>query len=107
MKTRTLGKNLEVSTIGVGGWGVSKAPHDYVRRAHAVCPITAVKYYYSITNRSHEGLFGFLEQEGIGWIASTLMGEGLLSGAFGHGATSRPYFSSAARARSRARICAR
>ena len=83
----TMGQLIEEGKIG--GWGVSEAPLDYLRRAHAVCPMTAVEYYYSITDRSHEDLFGFLEQEHIGWIASTPMGKGLLSGAFGRGATFR------------------
>ncbi len=71
------------------GWGVSEAPLDYLKRAHAARPITAVEYYYSLTNRSHEDLFDFLEQEQIGWIASTPMGKGLLSGTFKKGASFR------------------
>ena len=30
------------------GWGLSNAPVEYMKRAHAVCPLTAVENQYSI-----------------------------------------------------------
>ena len=32
-------------------WGVSNAPIDYIRRAHAICPITCVENQYSMVFR--------------------------------------------------------
>ena len=40
------------------GWGLSNAPVDYMKRAHAVCPLAAVENQYSMMWREPEqGLF--------------------------------------------------
>lgn len=49
-------------------WGVSEASEDYIRRAHAVTPLTAIQNRYSMMARWHEGLFPVLEELGIGYI---------------------------------------
>lgn len=67
-------------------WGVSEVGEDYLRRANAVCPVTAVENNYNIINRKHEPLMPFLEERGIGWVAYGPMFKGLLSGAFHKGA---------------------
>ena len=50
-------------------WGLSEVDEVYLRRAHAVCPVTAVENHYNIIDRTHEALIPFLEQENIGWVA--------------------------------------
>ena len=35
-------------------WGISEAGEDYIRRAHKVCPITAIQNRYSMMARWHE-----------------------------------------------------
>ncbi|HJD21973.1 MAG TPA: aldo/keto reductase [Candidatus Gemmiger faecigallinarum] len=67
-------------------WGVSEVGPDYLRRAHAVCPMTAVENRYNMIDRGHEDLIPFLEAEGIGWVAHGPMFKGLLSAAFHKGA---------------------
>ena len=43
-------------------WGISEANEEYLRRAHAVCPVTAVENRYSMMARQYEGLFPVLEE---------------------------------------------
>lgn len=64
-------------------WGVSEANEDYLRRAHAVCPVTAVENRYSMMARQYEALFPVLEELHIGFVAFSPMANGLLTGAYG------------------------
>ena len=66
-------------------WGVSEANGDYLRRAHAVCPVTAVQNRYSMMARWHEALFPVLEELNVGFVAFSPMANGLLTGAYGEG----------------------
>ena len=38
-------------------WGISETTEEYLRRAHAVCPVTAIQNRYSMMARWHESLF--------------------------------------------------
>lgn len=60
-------------------WGVSEANEEYIRRAHKVCPITAIQNRYSMMARWHEKLFPMLEESGIGFVAFSPLANGLLS----------------------------
>ena len=64
-------------------WGLSEAKEDTIRRAHAVCPVTAIQNRYSMMARWHEELFPVLEELGIGYVAFSPMANGLLSGKYG------------------------
>ena len=64
-------------------WGISEATEDYLRRAHAVCPVTAVQNRYSMMARQHEALFPVLEELHVGFVAFSPMANGLLTGAYG------------------------
>lgn len=64
-------------------WGISEATEDYLRRAHAVCPVTAVQNRYSMMARQHEALFPVLEELNVGFVAFSPMANGLLTGAYG------------------------
>ena len=66
-------------------WGVSEADEEYVRRAHAVCPLTAVQNRYSMMARRTETLFDTLEELHIGLVAFSPMANGFLSGKYGKG----------------------
>lgn len=68
-------------------WGISEMPAEYLRRANAVCPVTAVENRYNLVNRDHEDIVPFLEEHHIGWVAHGPMFKGLLSGTFQKGAT--------------------
>ncbi len=66
-------------------WGISEADEEYLRRAHAVCPVTAVQNRYSMMARWHESLFPVLEELNIGFVAFSPLANGLLSGVYKKG----------------------
>lgn len=66
-------------------WGVSEANEEYIRRAHAVCPITAIQNRYSMMYREYEALFPVLEELNIGFVAFSPLANGFLSACYGKG----------------------
>lgn len=66
-------------------WGISEANEQYLRRAHAVCPVTAVENRYSMLARQYEELFPVLEELGVGLVAFSPMANGFLTGRYGKG----------------------
>ena len=72
-------------------WGISEANESYVRRAHAVCPLTAVQNRYSMMARWHEALFPMLEELGIGFVAFSPLANGLLTANFDSASTFDPH----------------
>ena len=64
-------------------WGLSEADEDTLRRAHAVCPVTAIQNRYSMMARWHESLFPVLEELGIGYVAFSPLANGFLSAKYG------------------------
>lgn len=64
-------------------WGISEVNEDYLRRAHAVCPVTAVQNRYSMMARWHEKLFPVLEELGVAFVAFSPLANGFLSGKYG------------------------
>ena len=64
-------------------WGISEATEDYLRRAHRVCPVTAVQNRYSMMARQHEALFPVLEELNVGFVAFSPMANGLLTACYG------------------------
>lgn len=71
-------------------WGISEVTEDYLRRAHAVCPVTAIQNRYSMMARWHEALFPVLEELNVGFLAFSPMANGLLTGAYGKDSTFDP-----------------
>lgn len=64
-------------------WGLSNAPLDYLRRAHAVCPVTCIENQYSMVFRDPEKeIFKVCEELGIGFVAYSPLGNGFLSGKY-------------------------
>lgn len=99
MQKRKLGQGLEVSAEGLGCMGMSdfygvrdedaaiKTIHhaldrginghpDYVRKAHAVHPITAVQSEWSLWTRDVEnnGVLATVRELGIGFVAYSPLG---------------------------------
>lgn len=63
--------------------GLSNAPVDYLKRAHAVCPLAAVENQYSMMWREPEkGLFDLCSAMNIAFVAYSPLGNGFLSGRF-------------------------
>jgi len=62
--------------------GLSEAGPQTIRRAHAVHPITAVQNEYSLLTRDPEAvILPLLRELGIGFVAFSPLGRGLLTGA--------------------------
>ncbi|MBT2656014.1 aldo/keto reductase [Bacillus sp. ISL-18] len=67
----------------IKAWGLSNAPIDYMKRAHAVCPIAAIENQYSMMWREPEKqLFDLCEELGISFVAYSPLGNGFLSGKY-------------------------
>lgn len=64
-------------------WGLSEADEDLIRRAHKVCPVTAIQNRYSMMARWHQKLFPVLEELNIGFVAFSPLANGFLSGKYG------------------------
>lgn len=64
-------------------WGLSEASASTIRKAHAVCPLTAVQSEYSMFYREQEKeVFPVLEELGIGFVPYAPLGRGILTGSF-------------------------
>lgn len=63
-------------------WGLSEVDGGTIRRAHSVCPVTAVQNRYSMMARHHECLFPVLEELNIGLVAFSPLANGVLSGCY-------------------------
>lgn len=46
----------------IKAWGISETNEEYLRRANAVCPVTAIQNRYSMIARDHEKLFLVCEE---------------------------------------------
>lgn len=69
-------------------WGLSEAAPATVRRAHAVCPLTAVQSEYSLWYRQVEKeLLPTLEELGIGFVPFSPLGKAMLTGRFDRNST--------------------
>ena len=68
-------------------WGISETDEAYLRRAHAVCPVTAVQNRLSMMARWHESLFPILEELNVGFVAFSPLANGFLTDAFKKGET--------------------
>jgi len=67
----------------IKAWDVSNAPIEYIKRAHAICPITAVENQYSMVWREpEEELFDVCEELNISFVAYSPLGNGFLSGKY-------------------------
>lgn len=63
-------------------WGISETTEDYLRRAHAVTPVTAIENRYSMMARWHESIFPVCEELGITYVAFSPMANGFLTGKY-------------------------
>lgn len=61
---------------------MSESNEEQIRRAHKVCPVTAIQNRYSMMARWHEKLFPVLEELNIGFVAFSPLANGFLSGKY-------------------------
>ena len=74
----------------IRAWGVSFAPEEYIRRAHAVCKISAIENMYSFVARQDEGTyFPLCEELGITYVSACPLAKGYLSNRYTAGTTYR------------------
>ncbi|MDQ4090410.1 MAG: aldo/keto reductase [Actinomycetota bacterium] len=80
----TVGAMGELVAAGkVGHLGLSEASAATVRRADAVHPVTALQTEYSLFTRDVEGgILPTVRELGIGFVAYSPLGRGMLTGAF-------------------------
>ena len=63
--------------------GLSNAPLEYLKRAHAVCPVTCIENQYSMVFRQPEKeVFKVCEELNVGFVAYSPLGNGFLSGKY-------------------------
>lgn len=60
-------------------WGISETTEEYLRRAHRVCPVTAIQNRFSMMARWYEPLLSVVEELGIGFVAHSPLANGLLT----------------------------
>jgi len=71
--------------------GLSEAGPETIHRAHAVHPLAAVQSEYSLLSRDVEvGVLPTVRELGIGFVAASPLGRGLLTGAIKSSADLRP-----------------
>ncbi len=63
-------------------WGLSEANEEIIRRAHKICPVTAIQNRYSMMYRDYETLFPVLEELNIGFVAFSPLANGFLTGKY-------------------------
>ncbi len=71
----------------IRAWGISEVNEDYLRQAHAVCPVTAIQNRYSMLARWYENLFPVCEELGITYVAFSPLGNGFLSARYNDNST--------------------
>ena len=60
-------------------WGISETTEEYLRRAHRICPVTAIQNRFSMLARWHEPLLPVCEELGIGFVAHSPLANGVLT----------------------------
>lgn len=63
-------------------WGISEATEEYLRRADAVCPVTAIENRYSMMARWHESIFPVCEELHVAYVAFSPIANGFLTGKY-------------------------
>ena len=66
----------------IRAWGISEVNEEYLRKAHAICPVTVIENRYSMMARWHENLMPVCKELGITYVAFSPMANGALTGAY-------------------------
>ena len=66
----------------IRAWGISETNEEYLRRAHAVCPVAAIQNRYSMMARWNESLFSVLEELNVAFVAFSPLANGFLTEAY-------------------------
>lgn len=71
----------------IRAWGISMVDETMLRRAHAVCPVSAIQNLYNMTRTDDEALFPVLQELGVTYVSCCPLSKGLLSGAYNTAST--------------------
>ncbi|HJD29756.1 MAG TPA: aldo/keto reductase [Candidatus Blautia avicola] len=63
-------------------WGISEVDEEYLRRAHKVCPVTAIQNRLSMMYRDYEKLFPVLEELQVGFVVFSPLANGFLTACY-------------------------
>ena len=66
----------------IRAWGISAVDEEYVKRANAVTPVSAVENMYNMIDRDTEKYFPYFEEQKITMVGYTPLAKGFLSGRF-------------------------
>lgn len=66
----------------IKAWGISETTEEYLRRAHAVCPVTCIENRYSMMARWHESIFDTCKELGVTYVAFSPMANEALTGVY-------------------------
>lgn len=66
----------------IRAWGISETNEEYLRRANAVCRVSAVQNRYSMMSRRTEALFDVLKELNVALVAFSPLANGFLTGAY-------------------------
>lgn len=66
----------------IRAWGISMADEDTLRRADAVCKVSAIQNLYNMTDTKDEALFPVLKELGVTYVSCCPLMKGILSGAY-------------------------
>lgn len=76
-----------ISEGKIRAWGISMADEDVLRRAHKVCPVTAIQNVYTLLNTKDSILFPVLRELDISFVSCCPLWKGLFSGAYNEAST--------------------
>lgn len=63
-------------------WGISETTTEYLQRANAVCPVSAIQNRYSMMARWHETIFPVCEELNVTFVAFSPLANGFLTGTY-------------------------
>ncbi len=63
-------------------WGISETTEEYLRRANAVCHVSAIQNRYSMMARWYEPLFPVCEELNVSYVAFSPLANGFLTGRY-------------------------
>lgn len=72
-----------ISEGKIKAWGLSNTPIEYIRRAHTICPVSAIENQYSMVWREPEKeLFALCEELGMSFVGYSPLANGFLTGKY-------------------------
>ena len=74
-----------ISEGKIRAWGMSEVESDYIRRANAVCRVSAVQNRYSMMGRYYEKDFPVFDELNIAYVAFSPLANGILTGKYSAG----------------------